>query len=121
LQAPLGGQPLTQTYSETYTNTTANNQGYKYTYSQTFGTEAALGVKFLPQFTLTLSHSNTFTSSYQYNKQIVTGTTSNATLSVTGPPCVVSGSTCNPVYTGSTQFDLYQDVLYGTFLLNAVR
>jgi hypothetical protein len=120
-QAPLGGQPLTQTYSETYTNTTANNQGYKYTYSQSYGTEQALSVKFIPQFSVTLSHTNTFTSSYQYNKQIVTGTSSNATLSITGPPCVVSGSTCNPVYAGSTQFDLYQDVLYGTFLLNPVN
>jgi hypothetical protein len=121
-QAPLGGQPLTQTYSETYTSTTSTNQGYKYTYSQTYGLEQTFsGGIFGIKFGATLSKSSTFTSSYQYSKQMTIGTSSAASLSITGPPCVVSGSTCNPVYTRSTQFDLYQDVLYGTFLLNPVN
>jgi len=45
------------------------------------------------------------------------------TLNVTGPPCVVSGSSCNPAYPstadpGPTQFDVYEDTLYGAFLLH---
>ena len=121
-QAAPGGQPGTQTYSDTYTNTTTQNQGATYTTSQTFGIERSFtGTAWLANVTFDLSQSSTLTWKHQWNSQISSTNSSSASLSITGPPCVVSAGHCNPVYSKSTQFDLYQDVLFGTFYLNPVN
>ena len=122
LQAAPGGQPGTQTYSATYTDTTTQNHGAKYTTAQTFGYERAFsGGPFLASFQFDLMVQATLMWTHGWNSQISSTNTSSALLSITGPPCVVSAGHCNPVYSKSTQFDLYQDVLYGTFLLNPVN
>jgi hypothetical protein len=121
-QTAPGGQPGTQTYTDTYTNTTTLNQGAKYTSSQTFAVERVFnGSAFLANVQFDLVKSSTLMWTHEWNSQITSTSTSSAELSITGPPCVVSAGVCNPVYKGSTQFDLYQDVLYGTFLLNPVN
>jgi len=117
-QAAPGGQPGTQTYSDTYTNTTTQNQGAAYTTSQTFAYERSfMGSAWLANVTFDLSQASTLTWMHQWNNQISSTNSSSASLSITGPPCVVSAGHCNPVYNKSTQFDLYQDVLFGTFYL----
>ena len=121
-QAAPGGQPGTQTYSSSYTNTTTQNQGAKFTTSQTFGYERTFsGSGFLANLSFDLVSSSTLTWIHEWRRELTSSSTSLATISVTGPPCVVSAGHCNPVYTKSTQFDLYQDVLYGTFYLNPVN
>jgi len=119
-QAAVGGQPGTQTYTDTYMNTTTQGQGAKYTYSQTFGTEKTFstgdGAWFGANLSVTLSQSSTLTWATQWNSKITNTSSSTSELSITGAPCVVSGSVCNPVYTGPTEFDVYEDNLYGTFL-----
>ena len=121
-QAPAGGQPGTQTYSQTYTNTTTQSQGAKNEFSQVFGVEVSFGgTVFLTKFQKTLTFSQTLKWSHEWNRKMTSTNSSTSSLSITGPPCVTPGSPCNPNYTGSTQFDLYEDVLYGTFLFNPVN
>jgi hypothetical protein len=121
-QAPAGGQPQPQTYSDVYTNTTTQNQSAQHEFSQMFGMEEVFNVSaFFAQLKVDLSQSTTLTWTHKWEKQMTTTNTSSASLSITGPPCVIPGNPCHPNYTKSTQFDLYQDVLYGTFLLNPVN
>jgi hypothetical protein len=124
-QAPPNGEPLTNSYTETYTNTTTQSQGGSDTFSQTFGMEEEFGATpFGIGVTVTLSESNTLTWKYQWNNQITSTTSSTAAASLTGPPCNTVNNTCSPVYPPSSptygqamEFDVYQDSLYGTFLL----
>jgi|SRR5450631_2389019 hypothetical protein len=116
-QAPVGGNPTTQTYADTYTNATTQGQGAMYTFAQTFGMEETFGgTVFNVGLTTTLKQSSTLTWISQWNNKITNTNTSTAGLSITGPPCVVLGTVCNPVYSGSTEYDVYEDNLYGTFL-----
>ncbi len=121
LQAPVGGQPITQTYTDTYTQSSTQGTGASYVYAQTFAWETtfggggSIGSNFKYSFGTTESQSNTVTWTNMWDRYLTSSNTQTATASITGPPCVVSGSTCNPVYTKSTEFGLYEDNLYGTF------
>jgi len=43
-------------------------------------------------------------------------------LSITGPPCAGVNFPCNPTYNGiPSEFDVYQDNIYGTFMFNGVN
>jgi hypothetical protein len=124
-QPPPGGQPQTTSYQAGYTNMTTQGQGATNTYSTTFGRETAFnGTVFDIGFSATLNQSLTLTWTNTSNSQLTSSSTSTAALSVTGPPCSVSGSSCSPVYPPSSptygtgvQFDVYQDNLFGTFLI----
>jgi hypothetical protein len=121
-QAPVGGNPTTQTYTDTYMNTTTQGQGATYKFAQTFGLEETFGGKaFGIGLTTTLQQSSTLTWTSQWNNKITSTNTSTGGLSITGAPCVVSGTVCNPVYTGPTEFDVYEDNLYGTFLFYPIN
>jgi len=121
LQAPVGGQPITQVYTDSYTQSSTQGQGASYVYAQTyawettFGGGGSIGSNFKYRFGTTVTTSNTVTSTNEWDRYLTSSNTQTATASITGPPCVVSGSTCNPVYTKSTEFGLYEDNLYGTF------
>lgn len=116
-QAAVGGNPITQTYSEEYQNTTTQGQGATYTFQQIFAIEETFkGGWLIGELQASLKEQSTLTWMTQWNNKITDANSSTAMLSITGPPCVVSGDACNPVYTGPTEFDVYQDNLYGTFL-----
>jgi len=118
-QAPPGGNPGTQTYVQQYTTTSTQGQGAQFTFAQTFAVEEQFTSSWIiAAFKYDLKQSNTLTWSHGYNHTITNTSSQTDTLSVTGAPCVVSGGTCNPAYTGPTQFDVYQDNLFGTFLLS---
>lgn len=121
-QAPVGGQPITQGYTDGYSVMTAQGQGASYTFSQSFATEANFTF-FKPAFEGGLQTQYTYMSESQWDKNLQTTTSSDASLSITGPPCNVVNNACSPVYPPSnplygqaTEFDVYQDNLYGTFL-----
>jgi hypothetical protein len=122
LQAPVGGQPITQNYTEGYTKISSQGQGASYGYSQTyaweqtFGASGGIGKLFKIGFEETLSQSNTVSWTNQWDRFLTSTNSQTATASITGPPCIVSGSTCNPAYTGTTEFGLYEDNLFGTFM-----
>jgi hypothetical protein len=122
LQAPVGGTPITQTYTDTYTTISTQAEGGSYETMVGFAVEKTFGGSiFLADFKTTLKVSDTVSEKHTWDHKLSTTNSSTAGLSITGPPCVVSGNTCNPVYNKSTQFDLYEDSLFATFYLNPVN
>lgn len=128
-QPPPGGQPFTIGYMESYTNTSSQAMGATYMFSQSYGLEVAYSVGGAKEvfgfgYNGTISQSQTLTWKNEWNSQITSSTTSTAQASITGPTCNVVASACSPVYPPSSPtygqaiaFDVYQDSLYGTFLL----
>lgn len=121
-QAPVGGGPINQTYTDGYTNTSTSGQGSSQKFTQTFGMEESWsGTVFGIGLTTTLGQSSTLSWTNQTNSSITSTSSSTAKASITGPPCSVSGSSCSPTYAGPTEFDIYEDNFYGTFFFNPVN
>lgn len=122
LQAPVGGTPIPQTYMENYTTISSQARGGSYSTIVGFAFETSLGAKaFGIEFERTLTVSDQITEQHTWDYKLNTTNTSQATLIITGPPCVVVNNNCSPAYNKSTQFDLYEDSLFGTFYLNPVN
>jgi hypothetical protein len=122
LQAPVGGTPITQVYTDSYTTIATQAQGGSYEATVGFAFEKTFGGSIFGNgFKSTLKVSDQISEKNTWDHKLATTNTSTATITMTGPPCVVVGNTCNPVYNKSTQFDLYEDSLYGTFFLNPVN
>ena len=121
-QAPVGGSPQTQTYTYTYANASTSGSGTTNVHKQIFGIEVAFsGSLFLAKFTKTLSYQQTLQWTNQKNTSITNTNSSTAKVSITGPPCVPAGNSCNPIYTGPTEYDIYEDNKYGTFFFNPIN
>jgi hypothetical protein len=123
-QAPVGGQPITQTYQLQYSNTSTQGQGTTSTFSQGFALEQQFsGSLFGINLGVNLKESNTLTWSTSVNTSITNTSGSSALASVTGPTCTVpsGGNTCSPEYDGPAEFDVYQDNQYGTFMFFPVN
>ena len=122
VQPPVGGQPINETYMLGYTSSDTQSRDYTTTNSVMFGLETTYsGKAFGTGITTTFSQSNTFTTTNEVDTSLTSTNGTTATASITGPPCTVSGSQCNPAYTGATEFDVYEDNLYGTFFFNPVN
>jgi hypothetical protein len=116
-QPPPGAQPQTQIYTLNYATTSVQSQGLQHTFQQTFAIESVFKAgAFIGALTATITTQFQFTWKHETEHKITTGTTSNGQLSITGPPCNPSGLVCNPVYSTPSQFDVYEDNLYGTFV-----
>jgi hypothetical protein len=97
-------------YSEGYTATTTQSQGYKNTYSTAYSVENKFqGTSWLSGFNLDLKTSNTLTWVNGFSTSTNTSNGQTSALTIVAPP---------PGYTGPSEFVLYQDNLYGTFMLN---
>jgi uncharacterized protein (TIGR03437 family) len=125
-------QELTTTYSQTFSvdkSTSTNFLQILQTAIEVYGAAAAVDTgRLLGGGGSSSSSSATLTWTTDFQQSITTGSTSTASLSVQGPPC---GNTnpgvgpCVPVYDSAnnqpTQFDVYQDNLYGTFVFAPVH
>lgn len=112
-----GGQPITQIISDSTTTTQTQGHGAK--------VSTTIGYSWENKFTGTLPFASwtedvTLTDTLAFvNQWSVTNSQANmlsATGSVTGPPCVVVASQCSPVYSGPTQYEVFQDNVYNTFM-----
>jgi len=124
VQAPPGGQPITQTYQFQFSNMTVIGQQTGTTESQAFGLDVSFGGGvFLAGVNVDFSISDQFTSTYSVNTTNTNTATSTALASITGPTCTVSSgsNTCSPQYTGPIEFEVYQDNQYGTFMFFPVN
>jgi hypothetical protein len=105
---PCGGQPITNTYTETYQTTTTHEQtagdSYSVSYTRSAGGNFSswLSANFLSQTTLTWTN--------KWGHQASTGSGKSATLSITGP------SSCT--YSGPVDVQVYEDNVYGTFMFD---
>jgi hypothetical protein len=121
-QADPGETASNQTLTNTYNNTNVQTSGNTYTTQQTFGLDVAtktgaIFVKIGTDFKL----SQNLTWTHQKNLAITNTSTDIDKLSITGPPCVATTFPCVPTYTGNSEFDVYQDNIYGTFMFNGVN
>lgn len=132
-------QSFTQEFD--YANTSSLGQSVSQNSSQTFGLESAYSTStsiFGVGITSTVTAAQTEKWTNEWNHKFNSSTTSEATASITSPPCNLLNGACDPVYPPSnaydpatctaitnlpraygqgTEFDLYQDNLYGSFLL----
>jgi hypothetical protein len=111
---PPGGNPITQTYIESYQTTQTQGQGAKYTYQSGFGWDTSFSVGIVEKVSFDIKTSNTLTWTNQWSKTRTNTTTQSASLSVTGPAA-------SDNYTGPTEFVVFQDNIYGTFMFFPVR
>jgi hypothetical protein len=104
-----GGQPLTQKYILGYQNKTTLGKTVTDTYTVGYSETAGGGLNFSKWLNVNLEVTSSLELKW-INKaatQDINTTNQNATLSLTGP---------NTGYQGSTQLQLYQDNVYGTFM-----
>jgi len=118
-QAAVGGQPISQTYTQTYSNTDAEATGTSTEFSQSFGLEEKFSLNL---FVTTLDTDMKQSRKFDWkNSKLVTltnQTQSQATATITGPTCTVPNGAnfCSPEYDGPAEFIVYQDNQYGTFM-----
>jgi hypothetical protein len=114
---PPGGNPITQNYVEFYTSTDTTGQGSKKTYQHGWSLDASVTRGFKLDFTsylkIDFQASRTWTTTHQWSKTRTDTTGNSASLSVTGP-----AATDN--YIGPTEFLVFQDNIYGTFMFYPV-
>ena len=118
------------TCTVTYTNMSQKAQSITNSYQLSYSVSVDLSANFLSFFSSEVKYSSSqiLTWENEASTQLTSSSTSSAALSVQGPPCnnVNSGvGPCVPVYDASgtepTQFEVYQDNLYGTFMFAPVH
>jgi hypothetical protein len=109
-----GPGQLTQTYSNTYVDSTIATQGVTLVNTQSYGVDVTTSVTAGLTYSAALKTLNTQTWTNTQSKAITNTTTQINQLSI-GSPC----SSC--AYTGPTVFAVYQDNIFGTFMFDPVR
>jgi hypothetical protein len=113
--APIGGGPITQSYTDSYSSTDAQGQGSKSTSQVGFSLEESFKAGFFAaHISADFKQSFTLTMTDQWSQTRTNTAGQSASLSVTGP-----AATDN--YTGPTEFVVYQDNIYGTFMFYPLR
>lgn len=127
VQPPVGGQPITSVYTLTNTTTDTQSNGFTTSNQVTYGIEKSFSLSgFLTGISITAGSSQTYGTTYEVDNSLQTSNSVSDQVSITGPPCNVSGGSCNPYYPspsapGPTEFQVLEDNIYGTFLLNPVN
>jgi len=113
--AAVGGQPISQSYSEAYSTTDAQGQGSKSTTQVGFSLEESFKAGFFAaHISADLKQSYTLTVTDQWSETRTNTQGQSATLSITGPAA-------SDQYTGPTEFAVFQDNIYGTFMFYPFR
>jgi Galactose oxidase, central domain/Kelch motif len=109
-----GGQGNVLKFVEGYTKTATEGQSVKDMHSVEFSVDANASGGFLGLFTVDLKTSTTLTFGNQWSTQtsVVMGQTVTTTIT---PPLFTDN------YTGPTEFDIFQDNIYGTLMFNPVE
>ena len=129
LQAAPSTTPSVYTCNITYTSSTTSTQALTSSYQVKYSLSASLNVGFGQYLKAGITDSSSQTLTWTQTAQQSTTTTgsSTAALSIQGPPC---GNTppslaCSPVYDAAggqpTQFEIYEDNKYGTFMFAPVN
>ncbi len=110
---PEGGQPPTWYWNFQYQATNTQGRSAKQTTTNSFSTEFKYNL-FFNLFSATLKNQYTVTSFNQWSTLQTQKTTQNAVVSVTGPAW-------NSGYNGPSLFHMYQDNIYGTYMIAPVQ
>jgi len=98
-------------YNWVYTTTDTEGQGGKNTYVQSFALEVKNSASWIAHMSFDWKESTTFTWVDQWNSLMTQMMSQANTVSITGP---------TGTYTGPDEFNVFQDNVYGTFMVNAV-
>lgn len=109
-----GGQGTTTSYSQSYTTTATEGKGATDTHQTGFSTDAFESGAFSVGWSHDLKTSNTLTWVNSWSTQ--TSQTNSQSVSTTITPPTFSDN-----YTGPTEFLVYQDNVYGTFMFLPVN
>lgn len=128
-QAAPSQSPDISTCTLTYTTTSTDALSISSSNSVVFSVDVAFkNSTFISDLSASLKESNKLTWTTLEQNSITNTTTSSAAFSLQGPPCnnvVLEQGPCVPVYDSSgtqpTQFDVYQDNLYGTFMFAPIH
>lgn len=121
-QPAPGGTPLTQSLTNSYNHMSTLGRSSSYQSQVGYGIDASTSASFFGvTFSTSVSLSHTLTHTHESSSSITSTTAQVDTVSITGPPCGSSTPPCVPVYTGPPEFNVYQDNVFGTFMLNAVH
>lgn len=127
VQPPVGGQPITSVYTLTSTTTDTQSEGYSANDTTTYGIEKSFSLSgFLTGISITAGNSQSYSTTYEVDNVLQTSNSVSDEVSITGPPCNVVSNACSPYYPsasapGPTEFEVLEDNIYGTFLLNPVN
>ena len=127
IQASPSQNPQIYTCTITYTNASTQAQDLTNSNSVTYSTDMSLSASFLATLTADLKQSNMLTWTTESQGSITDTATNTASLSFQPPPCnnaVPGVGPCVPVYDSAgnqpTEFQVYQDNIYGTFMFAPV-
>ena len=117
-QAGLGStKGETQIYNQQYSTTTTKSQGGSYMYSQGVGMEEKFGGSFFGiGVQYDMKQTLTFTWNDTWQNTVTNTSTQTDIATITGPPCPSPTAPCVPAYSEPSEFTVYQDNLYGTFM-----
>lgn len=104
---PTGGQPQSSTWTQNYQVTNSEGRTATDIYDTSYTVEG--GSSFLAPFTASVKDTTRLTWTNKWNETQTDTTGQSATFSITGP-----ATTDN--YSGPTEFQVYQDNVYGTFM-----
>jgi len=115
------GAPQT-TYMVSAMNATTQGQKSTTTHTQTYGIEDSFkGTSFLMGFGASVGASQTLTTSFEVENKTTVMNTFTGMVSITGPAC--NGNPCNPAYPPipqkygeGTEFNIFVDNFFGTFV-----
>lgn len=106
-----GGQPLTEKFSAGYQTTAIAGQSAMDTFQVSFTTDLNVKSGFVTQFSLDLKTTDMFTWSNKWSSTRTNTIGQTASFSVTGPAT-------SDNYAGPTEFNIFQDNVYGTFMFS---
>jgi len=106
---PAGGQATAQTYTSTYTTTSAAGKSAQTTYSVGYSFEGNASVSFVAAVGGKFSVSSTYAYTNGYSSNITSGTSQGANFTIV-PPLASDG------YLGPTAIQVWKDNVYGTFM-----
>jgi hypothetical protein len=104
-------QGSNESYSWTYTTTDTEGQGGKNTYSEGFAIEVKNSGSFIAHISFDWKESTTFTWMDQWNSLMTQMMSQSNLVSIHG---------WTPPYSGPDEFNVFQDNIYGTFMVNPV-
>jgi hypothetical protein len=108
------------TYNWKYDTTHSRGTGAKYTYQHGFAIDVDNTAGWIAWLEIELKASTTFTWTDQSSNVTTQEASEQNVVSITGPKYCAPGTVgCTP-YEGPEQFVIYQDNIYGTFMMNPV-
>lgn len=109
---PPGGSPITTSYTLSTQTTTSQGQGASYIYSTGYKIDLKTSASLFAKVSISLESSNTYSTKDAWSSTLNSTVGHTATLSITGPASAI---------TGPTEYQVWRDNVYGSFMFYPVQ